>query len=45
MSDPLKKKLRKKAKKVQRRAFEKALEENGHHADEQNRAKTTKRRH
>jgi hypothetical protein len=34
MSDPLKKKLRKKAKKAQRRAVEKALVENGHHANE-----------
>jgi hypothetical protein len=32
MSDPMKTKLRKKAKKAQRRAVEKALEANSHHA-------------
>jgi hypothetical protein len=34
MTEPAKKKLRKKAKKVQRRAIEKAIEANGHHARE-----------
>jgi hypothetical protein len=34
MSDPMKKKLRRKAKQAQRRAVEKALVENGHHAQE-----------
>jgi len=34
MSDPLKKKLRKKAKKSQRRALDNALEVNGHHSRE-----------
>jgi hypothetical protein len=37
MSDPLKKKLRKKAKKAQRHAVEKALEPNGHHSHEKKR--------
>jgi hypothetical protein len=34
MSDPLKKKLRKKGKKAQRHAVEKASERNGHHSRE-----------
>jgi hypothetical protein len=37
MSDPHKKKLRKKAKKQQRRAVEKALEPNDHHSREKKR--------
>ena len=37
MSDPLKKKLRKKAKQAQRHAVGKALEPNGHHSREKKR--------
>jgi hypothetical protein len=37
MSDPLKRKLRKKAKKAQRRVVEKALEANGRHSREKKR--------
>jgi hypothetical protein len=39
MSDPLKKKLRKKAKKSQRRALADRLETNGHHSSEKHRGK------
>jgi hypothetical protein len=39
MSDPLKKKLRKKAKRAQRRAIEDVLDQNGHHSREKRRAK------
>ena len=39
MGDPFKKKLRKKAKKAQRRAVDEALEANGRHAREKKRKK------
>jgi hypothetical protein len=39
MSDPLKKKLRKKAKKAQRRKLENALEANGRHEREKERSR------
>jgi hypothetical protein len=39
MSDPLRKKLRKKAKKAQRGALDKALEADGHHSREKKRKK------
>jgi hypothetical protein len=43
MSDPLQKKLRKKANKAQRRALEETLEANGYNAHEKNHAKTKRR--
>ena len=39
VSEPLKRKLRKKAKRAQRRTVQKGLEENGHHARERTRAR------
>jgi hypothetical protein len=42
MSDPLKKKLRKKAKKAQRRVLEDVLDQNGHHRREKRARKEKK---